>query len=39
MRLILVAFVAMALTAPLTACGKQGPLRLPQAQMSNGVSE
>ena len=43
MRLILVAFLAMALTAPLAACGKQGPLRLPmtglsQAQMSEGVA-
>jgi len=43
MRLILVAFLLCALTAPLAACGKQGPLRLPitglsQAQMSEGVA-
>ena len=43
MRPILVAFLLCALTVPLAACGKQGPLRLPitglsQAQMSEGVA-
>jgi predicted small lipoprotein YifL len=31
MRIMLVAILAITLTAPLAACGKQGPLRLPMA--------
>ena len=38
MRFILVAFLLCALSAPLAACGKQGPLRLPQTGLSNGVT-
>ena len=43
MRLMLVVFLAIALSAPLAACGKQGPLRFPmtglsQADLSNRVA-
>ena len=44
MRVLRVLLLAVTVAAPLGACGKQGPLRLPMtglshAQLSNGVAE